>query len=266
MSEIPQPAIEIDPLESAMQTARKSVLDSQEFLVGAGIAFTPEQLQNAANLAAEKVQKEHLAKESQDPLVRIADILNECAQTDEEKAWAAQGAKNLSEFRSAWQELHQIGKQTAEARGERFSIEVVIVKAISRSTPLPSFATHEYNPQKREYITTTGSDVLGWEYGEGEKSHDVISIPVDYLQRVSQRLSPSLAGISLNNAFYVFPQRSQAAEGKPYADESSIRNLPGEDPNIHFTLFEPNGPRNRLFMSMGVDTLQKIIDFTPASS
>lgn len=256
-------AVRQGSLEEAMQTASNEVLEHATDLLAAGIQFTPEQLQAAAKLAAERVQKEHRAKEAQDPLVMIENVLQKAAQTDEEKSWAEAGAQSLSKFRKNWQEWYRLKKSAAQAKGNSIDLESEIKKTGEK----PSFTNIEYqNPQNCLFNPVVGDDLLDWKH-DGQQN--VISIPKDFLDKVVTALCPTLSGLKISEAISqgVFPYGPKLG-GKPYIESggSNIKNLPGLTEGVAFTVYGYGESKNRLFVSMGVEALQKIIDFKPSTS
>src|SRR3989338_3237703 len=86
------------PLEEVMTKARYEVMSHKQNFIAAGVS--EQQVEDASQKAGEWAKLEFEQKENEDPLRRIAKVLEIAADTPEEKLLAQAGVRQLEEFRS----------------------------------------------------------------------------------------------------------------------------------------------------------------------
>lgn len=97
------------PSEGAMTRARFDVMSHAPDLQNAGV--TSEQIEQAATFASERAKLEFEQKEKEDPYRRIAEVINNAAETQEEKELAISMISRLEQHRT--QAIHEAQKVDA---------------------------------------------------------------------------------------------------------------------------------------------------------
>ncbi|HUS60304.1 MAG TPA: hypothetical protein VMX76_02905 [Nevskiaceae bacterium] len=127
----------MSPLQAVMSRARFEIMSHKQDFKAVGVS--KEQIEKAAAKAGERVKQEFEQKEKEDPLRRIEQVLEETAETQEEKALAQAGMERLEAFRSGWADMIRRARQEAEYAGKPFDIREVVGKARWRNDPTPTF-------------------------------------------------------------------------------------------------------------------------------
>ena len=99
----------MSPLQAAMSRARFEIMSHEQDFKAVGVS--KEQVEKAATKAGERVKQEFEQKEKEDPLRRIARVLEKAAETPSEKLLAMTTIKNLENTRSGWAKKNRRRKE-----------------------------------------------------------------------------------------------------------------------------------------------------------
>lgn len=190
----------MEPSWAAMTRARWDIMSHAQDLKAAGVA--EEQVKNAAELAAKRAKQEFEQKEKEDPYRRIAKVMEDAAETPEEKELAVAMISRLEEHRA--QTIHGAQKADAlEITGEDLG------RALEKADQLGVFMTQDAFTDKYQSRVNIVPTRIGDKYVEFEK------VFVERVLRALGALGPNKSLDSLAS----LPEDPSKNPGKAYYDK-----------------------------------------------
>jgi len=243
----------LTPAQEAQSKARYDIMSHSQDFLDAGIDVRYAEL--VATKASERVKVEFEAKQKEDPLKQIQDILLSSALTEDDKLIAEKSISDLEAHRLLWQAKIGAAKIRLEGRGEPFDF-MVAFKQLAQYSQTPGFT--EADIHSGEYFPHFYF-VSGTRKADGE----AILPSKDYLEGVLHKSGSLPANQHLDDLKLLpLDNQSEPKRGSKsynsYTNKASHlpTNIPGAEATIFMTEKSP-------MVSIGVsaELLQKIVDF-----
>jgi hypothetical protein len=245
----------ITPVDAVAAKARADVYNVEKVLHTSGVPL--EQIAAAADLNAKNAKVEFEAKQAEDPIRRIINVLETSAVTDTDREIIAQQIQELEKDRSDWKEIFD-SRRTAlrmNGREDLFSHADTVKNAIGNHK-CPTFTDYDIDTKHSSiFFEVLGRKVL--------KTTNEWGIPSkECLDKVLHGLGVLQPGEKTAD-LYKLPPADETNKGKPIMKLriGKAENLQTNIPDTHATVFLQE---NRLQIGVAPEILGKIVAF-PAS-
>lgn len=247
------------PVQAVMTRARFEIMSHQQDMAAAGISES--QVETASVKAGERAKLEFEQKEKEDPLRQIARVLEESAETSDEKLLAQQGVESLERFRSGWKALLQREELKTKHEEATFDVRRTVGEARAHNMT-PSFVdTRAYGPGHglEDFPSVRILDFLF----TGEDNKTRIEPTNTFKERILRELGV-LEGDQTLEFLTALPSGKEGYRGPVYRYNHGSNYAERLPTNVAGLDLRVNFGDSLILVSMDTPTLQKVVNFPSA--